>query len=1682
VSSPASTGGAGTVFEQHVGAYWLAQLLVRAIPPVLRGCVMTEVHFQTNHLGWHTDDFLVIGEAPGGVRRQLAGQVKRTFTVSASDDECKKAIADFWRDFRAGRPFVVDTDRFALVTLRGTDTLLQHFSGLLECARASRDGADFEHRLSAFLSAKSSRQCDEIRTIIGELEGAPVAARDIWPFLRLLYVLSFDLATGTGQTEAQIKTLLAHTAGERGLEAANATWNDLIVLAATAMPEARGFRREDLPQGLQARHAVTGNPEQQVLRLLADHSALVLRNIRSTIGAEFHLSRDRVVQRLLRDLDTSQIVIVSGPAGSGKSAIAKSALALLSSDYFTFSFRAEEFAQAHFDTTLQNAHIAANGNTLAAILAGQDRKVLLIESVERLLEKSTRDAFSDLLNLAADDKSLRIVLTCRDYSTDLVRASFLSAARIGHSVVTVPALSETELTEVAGAFPTLARPLSHPPLRRVLANPYFLDKALQIPWGADLPLPESERAFRTLFWQQIVRAEDRPADGAPRRREEAFEQIAVRRARALTAYVTREGLDAGAVDSLRNDSLVATADDSDQLVAPAHDVLEDWAILQWIDAHYRRDQTFVDLAAAIGTHPAIRRSYRKWVAEILERQPEAADRLFTAAVADVAVPAQFRDDTLVSLLKAPSSPAFIDRHARELLANNKTLLKRVIQLLRVACVTTPAWLKGAKAGSALNVPEGPAWGAVLRLVQAHLDVFEPADFMPLLGLIEDWSRNVSAWNSYPDGAEAAAAIAHHLLPNFDTYREDGAGQRLLKVIAKVPAADPLRFETLLRGTRDDDERDRISETFREIIFNGLDGLPAARDLPQLVAAVARHYLLETEASLRRERFGSRLGTEIFFGIKERLSHSYFPASAIRGPWLTLIREHRDIGLEFVIAVFNYSIDWYVHPRVRDRLEPAAEIELRFADGTTRRQWVNGRLWNLYRGTSVGPYVLQSILMALERFLFEVGEERPAELDGILVDILRRSDSGALTGLVAGVATRFPHASGEALLVLLRSPMLIRLDSQRVVTESQSTSRLLDWMPGRAEHKIYNGERKEADGLPHRRSHLETAILNLQLGPFARRVHQIIDEHRAALPPVEAQTEGNRLWRLAMHRMDLRGYTAAEEVVEQTAEASNVEPQRRIRLEPVAPEPDVQEMVDGSAARFAAMNERLGLALWGSKVFEGDLGQGYDPSQWRERLAQARAMDFTGLDEMESRMSGKGPGLVAAVCVRDHWAEMSQEEREWCVSGVCAEIMETADIWDEMQRMQRNPMDSDRACAFVVPLLLGKDLSGAQTMAVRQAFAAALTHPTEEVRWHAIHGIGRNLWGIDRSLALRCVNALAVEATFVDAARRREEERPYRERRHDFTADAARAIRARFWTEGAIAENAYEVMDIDDWFGAEANAQILTILLPHSNDAFAIAGFRRSAAILAEWWVSDEDERRGRGDRRRDHRIEAKTAISERIQRFVLQATPEVASTILQPILDTVDRDPRDLQDFVRGMTSAEVRQSNPPQFWFIWDLFAERLRRAPWIARVGQRYSSGDELVAAVFLRWYWDDNTRHWESLEGYAERIDRLFLDLPATSTVLDEYVGFLYHIGERSLPAAFSLLAQRLQAGAAQEMLKSKNTVFMLEVLLQRHVYGRPLELKREPMIRDAVLYLLDTLVDSGSSAAFRMRDDFVTPLSG
>lgn len=431
--------------------------------------------------------------------------------------------------------------------------------------------------------------------------------------------------------------------------------------------------------------------------------------------------------------------------------------------------------------------------------------------------------------------------------------------------------------------------------------------------------------------------------------------------------------------------------------------------------------------------------------------------------------------------------------------------------------------------------------------------------------------------------------------------------------------------------------------------------------------------------------------------------------------------------------------------------------------------------------------------------------------------------------------------------------------------------------------------------------------------------------------------------------------------------------------------------------------------------------------------------------------------------------------EWCVDTVCAEVLRNADEVDRIERVQNNSMAADRACAFVLAMLLRKPLEPTRTERVKAAFAAALTHPVEQVQSYTTWSIDDIVWATDRALALRCLNAIAAEAAIIDTAQDAEEARPYHERRDlgEIMAEATADIRARFWTDRAIAEDAHVTLDISDRFGADALKRILVILGRVPQDPLAIAAFTRASHTLAGWWTSDD--RRGGGNRK----FHTESDVSQRIQEFLLRTSPEAAQQVLAPLLAAIDRHSRELQSVMQGLTGLQDTNPNTPQYWLLWELIADAVKRAKWVSRLDKdRHPDGTGLLSAVFLTLYWKDNVRHWRFLDGYAHLVHALEV-LPPTSIVLDDYAQFLYHIGERSLPDAFVRVAAALRRGNAEKMLAKSNTVFTLEVLLQRDVYGRPLEIKRDSRIRDAVLSILDSLVESGSSAAFRMRDDFVTP---
>jgi hypothetical protein len=609
-------------------------------------------------------------------------------------------------------------------------------------------------------------------------------------------------------------------------------------------------------------------------------------------------------------------------------------------------------------------------------------------------------------------------------------------------------------------------------------------------------------------------------------------------------------------------------------------------------------------------------------------------------------------------------------------------------------------------------------------------------------------------------------------------------------------------------------------------------------------------------------------------------------------------------------------------------------------------------------------------------------------------------------------------------------------------------------------------------------------MTIQMGSSAHRVQQLLDQHRGALPPTDEQNEMSRIWRLSLHRMDLRRYqTSVESVEVSNPEQGGEEFQRvqRIRFEPVAAEPDLETMISQSAVEHAERNTRHALQKWGIKTFQRANPDQYDPAQWKEYLAFTRSLPLNSTASFSPDFGQSSSAFIAAVCVRDHWDEMMTEEQTWCVSIVCSEIELHRDEWDQIARVQRYRMGGDRPTAWAISALIGRVTDPVMRLRVQKALVLAMTHSNDEVRNYAAMGIGENLWAKNRELAIRCVNLLAFEAIQVEEQRRKRDGIPYPNQRSidDIESAVAKSVRENFVKIDGIPPDACSMCDPTTRTGSKAFAQMLTILLHEPSEIVAIKAYRRLAETLVTWWNAD-DERRVRGSsRKRPTDIEPQ--LTDLLERFLFRIPAESARTVIEPILNAINAHPRNVSWIIQGLVGLEDREPNTPQFWYLWDLFAEKVTDASWLPHIDDENPWGSEIILWIFLSAGWKREVRHWRSLEGYADRIHLLFERLPASSTIYEDYVSFLYHIGEQSLPAAFVRLANKLKSTDPNRLLRGRNTIYLLEVLLRRHVYVRPRELKLRSDLRTAVLQLLDVLVENGSSAAFRMRDDFVTPLS-
>ena len=458
ISTTGETGGAGTNYEHHVGASFLARLLMGGLSPVFANSRLRieKVAFQTSRLGWETDDLLIICSSEGMEQRNLAIQSKRNFVLRESNAECVETILAFWRDFTNRDVFDRDKDALALATLPSSKDLSSGLRDLFHYARSSSDEHDFADRLTRMANEPIRRYCKTIRSIIQNGISSEITEREFWCFLKTVYLLNLDLQTDTSAEEASVKTMLTIALREpEDLSIPDSTWSELIVIAANAASDGRTYSMADLPKAVREPYRTTNHSE--LGRNLERISELTERYKQSNPSLDIggrEVDRAEVSELFgtFEDSERGNFALVSGRSGVGKtSLLSQTMLEAEKRGWSILALRADRLPASPTPAELGNSLGLTKSpvHTLADISGGEGC-FLVIDQMDALSLASRNnpdylDCVNGILEQAKGYPNMRVLIACRKFDMEDNRRlwAVISAAEIEQEVTLAPFDEET---------------------------------------------------------------------------------------------------------------------------------------------------------------------------------------------------------------------------------------------------------------------------------------------------------------------------------------------------------------------------------------------------------------------------------------------------------------------------------------------------------------------------------------------------------------------------------------------------------------------------------------------------------------------------------------------------------------------------------------------------------------------------------------------------------------------------------------------------------------------------------------------------------------------------------------------------------------------------------------------------------------------------------------------------------------------------------------------------------------------------------------------------------------------------------------------------------------------------------------------------------------------------------------
>ena len=1291
-SNPFSTGGGGFAFENCVQALTLIDLVCGSNTRVFASCPVQKVEFQTNRLGYETDDMLVSGVDPSiGKTRRLLYQIKHGIAFLGSQEEWKKCIGDFWSDYNNADLFDRDYDVFvvAVATLSKAD---EHFAKTLSLRRegnvqTSTDG--------------DRKKLNDIKDEVSRLNGATVTDEEFNRFIGCIHIVRYE--------ELDTWEEISRASGVRNNQD---LWNEALAIANRADSHGASFTVLNLPSSLIQKAGVNACPS--AMMALRDHRDRLMARIKETINGQ-HVVREEKAKEFGEALDSDRVVFVVGDAGVGKSALVKHCLTE-DTDAAIVWLTSEDLDHGSLEEAVLSLGITERLRAVANQLSLSQQVVVVIDSMERLIQGSDVTCLKDLIDVCRA-RGWRFVGVLRSYSFSWL-PDRLDLNEKDFCRVTLGAFSEQEMAALESAGSNLDKLSLVDRGGSFFRNPYNLSMlSLALDEVTDIDLMADSVALRNRLWSLIV---ERMRDGfQPRFQErgEAFERICVKRASTLAFAVDCKDCDKSVLDDLCSTSLLELV--SDDCYTVSHDVLEDWGVLHYFDRWYSSQGLSGSSAAflaRIKDQPGLGRAFATWLGERMAT--DASSLTFARGiVSNVDVARSVRRFCIIAVMESGQTEAFLDSFDYGLFGQEDSVFALVVSTLRLCAVEakptlgSEAEVRNEPRAPISFVPRGQAWEQVFAFALRNVNRLDKRSCLECVGALKEWGAgNVRGADGGP-AMRAAGMLALRLLEKgYGGESHSWAAITLASVTTKCYSAIKDEYRLALQLDKPRSEISRVARELRRDAVFGLGSYSLASDDAGLLADLVRLEFYSDEPE-EYDAAGFLDYGDLFLDAHYGLSsdaRDQCLAHGRRPPFFGLFRHAPMVATELCVEVCNHigSAIAMLPAAARDDVEVSILRGFHPADGY-RSVLVSTNMWCAYRGVGIIPPHVQSMLMALENRLIDLAEADSEKAHALFLrmydHVLLKGETALTLGVAASLATGFPSIVGEHCLPLFSAPELFFEDAVR---RSQESSAVVPMRFAHEDEAMYKIDRIPSDTLNWRRVDLEQLCVQFQLRSGYR--DQI-------LSMIETFPE-NSPWLKALKVMlNSSGFSV-----------SPGEESGTVILTP--PDVDLDEELEVQCSNHAKSSS---LYDWGWKTYDG--------AEVVEGALHKFFQIACALSAVDEEAPLRSINMFCAAVVRAGLLDSGPcEMHGWCCERLLTSCESALDSLTSEASLvvMRSSLDS---CLEVAPLLLCDQSAAIQDRA-RQCIIRGFMSESKSIAIPVARGIAAYLWDIDYGFARELVRS------------------------------------------------------------------------------------------------------------------------------------------------------------------------------------------------------------------------------------------------------------------------------------------------------------------------------------------------------